>query len=305
MNESYKILIAYDGSSFADAALDDLRLAGLPVENVDALTVSVAEIWLPPQKEKGAEQEFVTEGLRRKYEENLTILNEAGETARRAAERLKQMFPLWNVASEATYGSPAWEVLTRARDFQPDLIVVGSQGLSAVERVLIGSVSQKIVTEAECSVRVGRGKIETDETLTRLVIGYDGTDGANEVVNVVASRRWSAGSEARVVMVEDSLIIQEDLGFERDIFEQVGATAVNKLREGGLKAELIFLQGNPKQEIVEEAEKFRADCIFVGATKLTSWIERLLIGSVSSAITARAFCSVEVVRPNYYKLKKR
>jgi len=42
-----RILIAYDGSSCARSALEDLSRAGLPQE-VDALVVSVSEVWLPP-----------------------------------------------------------------------------------------------------------------------------------------------------------------------------------------------------------------------------------------------------------------
>lgn len=43
-----KILIAYDGSDSADTAIDGLQRAGLPTENVEALVVSVGEVWLPP-----------------------------------------------------------------------------------------------------------------------------------------------------------------------------------------------------------------------------------------------------------------
>ena len=42
-----KILIAYDGSRYAEAALDDLTRAGLPTD-VEAHILSVAEVWLPP-----------------------------------------------------------------------------------------------------------------------------------------------------------------------------------------------------------------------------------------------------------------
>ena len=47
MEEKMKILIGYDGSASADAALDDLQQAGLPDECA-ALVMSVAEVWLPP-----------------------------------------------------------------------------------------------------------------------------------------------------------------------------------------------------------------------------------------------------------------
>ena len=42
-----RILIGYDGSECADAALDDLMQAGLPA-NAEAHILSVAEVWLPP-----------------------------------------------------------------------------------------------------------------------------------------------------------------------------------------------------------------------------------------------------------------
>jgi nucleotide-binding universal stress UspA family protein len=54
--------------------------------------------------------------------------------------------------------------------------------------------------------------------------------------------------------------------------------------------------GNPKQILIEEAEKWNADCIFVGANSYANKLERFLAGSISSAVAERANCSVEVVR---------
>ena len=42
-----KILIGYDGSACAEAALDDLTRAGLP-DSAETHILSVAEVWLPP-----------------------------------------------------------------------------------------------------------------------------------------------------------------------------------------------------------------------------------------------------------------
>jgi nucleotide-binding universal stress UspA family protein len=54
--------------------------------------------------------------------------------------------------------------------------------------------------------------------------------------------------------------------------------------------------GDPKRVLLKHAEEFGADCIFTGATGFSSRLERLVLGSVSSAVAARAQCSVEVVR---------
>ena len=51
MSERMKILIGYDGSECADAALQDLRRAGLPSE-ADVLVMTVADVFLPPPIKK-------------------------------------------------------------------------------------------------------------------------------------------------------------------------------------------------------------------------------------------------------------
>ncbi len=50
------------------------------------------------------------------------------------------------------------EVLAVADDVGADLIVVGSRGLTGLERAMIGSTSERIVREAGCTVEVARPK---------------------------------------------------------------------------------------------------------------------------------------------------
>ena len=185
----------------------------------------------------------------------------------------------------------------KATKFSANLIVVGAQGKSNLDRVMIGSVSQKIVTEAKCSVRIARGKIEVDDTPTRLIIGYDGSNGADETVKKVAARNWKTGSEARVVIVEDTAFIRNSFNIEEEKIEQTGAEIVEKLNSENLSATLVVREGNPKKVLVEEAENWGADCIFVGAARFDDFLTKYLLGSVSSAVVTRAHCSVEVVRP--------
>ena len=47
VRERMKMLFAYDGSSYADAALDDLRRAGLP-RDAEALVVTVGDVLMTP-----------------------------------------------------------------------------------------------------------------------------------------------------------------------------------------------------------------------------------------------------------------
>lgn len=298
MTDELKILIAYDGSASADAAIDDLARAGFPDEGVDAKVVTVAEVWLPPMENDGKpHRHFASPALKQRYEMNVEMLEEAGKNAAEAVGRVESLFPGWKVSSDSTYGSPGWEILAFAEKMGSDLIVVGAKGTSAIERVLLGSVSQKVVTEAKCPVRVSRGKVIVDESPIRLLIGYDGTEGSREAVRTVADRDWPENTEVKVVIVEDSMFVRSSLEIDVDEIKTVGEGLVDDLRKIPMNAELTVLEGNPKKELVSLAEEWDADCIFIGATRYNDILTKYLIGSVSSAVVSRAHCSVEVVRP--------
>jgi nucleotide-binding universal stress UspA family protein len=58
----------------------------------------------------------------------------------------------------APIGKPAHEILLCAEMVGADLILVGSKGLTGIERAVLGSVSERIVREAGCTVEVVRPK---------------------------------------------------------------------------------------------------------------------------------------------------
>ena len=59
-------------------------------------------------------------------------------------------------------GDPAEEVVQAAKEGGFDLIVVGHRGLSPVKAFLVGSVSNRVVTHAPCSVLVVRPGLEME-----------------------------------------------------------------------------------------------------------------------------------------------
>jgi len=58
----------------------------------------------------------------------------------------------------ARSGHAAGEILALAREVGADLIIVGSKGLTGLERLLAGSTSEQVVREAGCTVEVARPK---------------------------------------------------------------------------------------------------------------------------------------------------
>jgi nucleotide-binding universal stress UspA family protein len=295
MRDTFRILIGYDGSAFADAALDDMILAGLP-KVADALVMSVAEVWLPPHDGEG-QPEFISADLKHRFEHNLEEVAHCRELADQAAKRLRTMFPDWTVAAEATYGSPAWEMLFRASDFKPDLILVGAQGVHGIAEILIGSIAQKIVTEAKCSVRVARGDVAVDPEPARILIGYDGTQGANAAVDQVIRRNWPAGTSVRIVIVNDTALIRKSLNIDDARIFETGTGIAQRFRDAGYESSFVVREGNPKKILVTESLEWKADSVFLGATKFVDPLTKYVLGSVASAVASRASCSVEIVRP--------
>jgi nucleotide-binding universal stress UspA family protein len=294
MTKAMKILIAYDGSDCAQAALDDLRTAGLPAE-AQVQVVGILEAWLPPPS--GWE---LVQGQTRESQE-IKVLT----TAQGAAVSLRSLFPSWDITVKEEMGSPASILLKMADEWQPDLLVVGSHGRSAIGRFFLGSVSQKLVHEAHCSVRVARGRVHEPDTPVRLLIGIDGSAGAETAVAAVAQRSWPANTEVKLVNATWSAphIFSEPsassvlawLAEEHARIEAMLQQSQEKLEAMGLQVDILTKQEDPKKLLCDEAERWGADCIFVGAKGIGK-LERLLIGSVSSAVAARADCSVEVVR---------
>jgi nucleotide-binding universal stress UspA family protein len=291
MTNRMKVLIAYDGSECSDAALEDLRRAGLP-SDAQIKVLSVIENWLPPPS--GLEIiEHIDRG-----QEYLAL-------ARRGGIRLVSMEPGWDVKSESGAGSPATVIIEKADEWGADLIVVGSHGRTALGQFFFGSVSQKVLHEARRLVRVARGRIEEPGKPVRLVIGVDGSKDAEAAVEAVAARKWPVGSQARLVNATWAMphltsqhmvgpitnwILEEKVRVKKKIYEAAG-----KLSAVGLRTEVVMKEAEPKRLLVAEAESWGADCIFVGARGMGR-IDRFLLGSVSSAVAARAHCSVEVVR---------
>ena len=124
------------------------------------------------------------------------------------------------------------------------------------------------------------------------------------------TRLWPKGSEARVLIVDDALGIgfverlvpplrevverenEEEAAWVRETVDR----AVVQLSAAGLSTSSVLTTGDPRRDLVREAERWGADCIFVGSHRFGNRVERFLLGSVAAAVAARAHCSVEVTR---------
>ena len=311
-----RILVGYDGSESADAALNDLRRAGLPRE-VDALIVSVSDGLVNPSSSiadiagSAVTSRRVTSTIELVREQAAQALAEAKEFAAKAGDRVRSSFPGWAVQAVGLPGSPSTELIDKADEWKADLVVVGSHGRSTLGRFILGSVSKKVVTDSHHSVRVTRGNLEQSRDLSpKIMIGVDGSPEAEHAVRAVGMRVWPEGTEVRVIAVDDgtspariSGVLPTAAAMIRSSNEKKSQAACmmvewaeNELRNIGLQVSVAVEKGDPQRVLIEEAQKWNADSIFVGGRKFSGALERFRLSSVSTALVTRAHCSVEVVR---------
>lgn len=308
--DGMKILIAYDGTANSDAALESLRRAGLP-STAEVIVLTLSDVWLPSavesahhddDDEETDDEVIVAEGRA------VRALREARRTATIARDRLQKWFPGWSVRIEAHADAPGPGILDKAAEWKPDLLVVGTHGRSIVARVFLGSVSQRVLAEANCSVHIGRPPRNQDEPI-RLIIGLDGSLDSAAAIDAMLRRSWPKGTEAHLVSAYAPLDLQyapalidpasdprsvADIELRR-IREQVEEAAL-RMESAGLVVVRSVRIGVPVPVLLDEAETWGADAIVLGA-RGHRILERILLGSVSAAVANRAGCSVDVIRP--------
>jgi nucleotide-binding universal stress UspA family protein len=87
------------------------------------------------------------------------IKDKLEDEAREALKKGKAVFDAKNLPVETTLEAglvPANLIIRKAQDGKFDRIVIGSTGLNALERILMGSTAAKVVAHAPCEVTVVR-----------------------------------------------------------------------------------------------------------------------------------------------------
>lgn len=305
-----KLLIADDGSPSAQAALEDLPQAGLPPE-LEVSVISVADVWLPDQHFGGStpDQGPVPVSGQKARAQALAAVATARQQAERTTNHLRPLFPKWKLTADACADSPAWGIIRKSNEWKADLVVVGSHGRGALERLFLGSVAQKVAVEAPCSVRIARPRRTKPEARLRLVLALDGSVGSQRLLRAVSSRTWTNAVEFRLLTIIDARLqtaaawpgiladqwVQHQDQESLEWISRMAETSANHLRNAGLTVESHIFHGDPKDVLVAQAEDWEADCIFVGDRGLNHG-DRLTLGTVAAAVAARARCSVEIVR---------
>jgi nucleotide-binding universal stress UspA family protein len=205
-------------------------------------------------------------------------------------------------------GHPPSVILDYAEKWGADLILVGSHGLGAVARFLLGSVAKSVLQGAHCSVEIVRMPSAVDAGAgMRLLLSTDGSSYAEYAARSIVERPWPKGTVVEILAVAEVVTTAPDpwLGagqvIERLEVERLKAakeaakSAEDILLSAGLKPVTKVVCGYPKASILDEAKEWGADLIVVGSHGRRG-VARFFIGSVAEAVALHSNCSVEVIR---------
>ncbi len=284
-----KVLAATDGSKYGRWAIEwlaHLPLTTLPVVRV-LHVVDLAGLRAPFMIQPmivGTERYLQAEVKR--------VEGTAKATKKQAADLLASLGLTGTVTIDR--GGVAETIVTHARR-GVGLLSIGSRGLDALDRFMLGSASQHAIHHATCSVMVVK---EAPRPVRKIVLAIDGSPASDQAVKFLL-RQFNpqpGGLNQPPIMVT---VVHAMPYLKYPELREAGRGLVqryvDKLAKAGYQVQEAMRIGKPADEILTVAKKQKAELIMTGAKGLGA-ISRMLLGSVSSRVVLHATCSVLVVR---------
>ena len=151
-----KLLVPVDGSNASISAVKKaLELAGeygFSIKLISVVTARDSEYRRHENAWKGVDGSIISESedlekmLEKKIKENAQRLLDAIVS--------KLDFSGIRVEKEVLLGEPYAKIIETAKNDNIDIIVMSNRGFSKVKRFFVGSVTQKVISEAPCPVLV-------------------------------------------------------------------------------------------------------------------------------------------------------
>jgi nucleotide-binding universal stress UspA family protein len=300
-----KVLLANDSSKHSQAASD--YLLSLPFRRPIDLDI-VSAVTPPMMIESGTMGMPADLGI---------FISEECESARTRVQRTAEQLggPVHSVHTHVPIGPPATELLNIAEQSGTDLIVLGAVGHSALERVLLGSVSDYVATHADTSTLVVRPPIRQSSTspeLNKIVIALSGRPEDQRMIEWLRCFKFRPNVEVhlvRVVQVQSFYsqdIKQKASEFWKTYLDEAQSQVLDfesTLQAMGLNTETHLVESaHIGEAIIDYAEQHGIDLIMTGDSD-SGLLTRVFLGSTSRYVLRHSRCSVVIVRDKEDRLK--
>jgi nucleotide-binding universal stress UspA family protein len=211
-------------------------------------------------------------------------------------------------------GHPAAQILNAADVLSSDFIVIGTHGRSGFERMILGSVTEKVVRRAKCPVLTVPGPEAGASTapaalFKRIVCAVDFSDCSIRGLNYALSLAQQADAELTVVHViempsDDPLGVPAFIGDKT--LEQYVTEATQERRQrlerlipdaarAACSIQTLIATGKPYREILRLAAEQTSDLIVIGLHGRGP-VDLLFFGSTAQQVIRAAGCPVLTLR---------
>jgi len=207
-------------------------------------------------------------------------------------------------------GAPAPVILDLAREVNADLLVLGTHGRTGFERLMLGSVTEKVMLKATCPVltvpRAVDGGAQAP-VFRRIVCGMDFSEAALRGLKFALSLCAEAGGHLTLLHAVEWMPEASLPGLPEFDLKQFGASLVSEAQsrlEQLVPAETrdwceinsSVRIGKPYVEILRTAAEESTDLIVLGVQGRGP-LDRMLFGSTTQHVVRKAPCPVLTVRP--------
>jgi nucleotide-binding universal stress UspA family protein len=204
-------------------------------------------------------------------------------------------------------GRPAESVLAFARSLPADLIVMGTHGHSGFERLVLGSVTEKVLRDAPCPVLTAPPRSVTTAQLPfrRILCPVDFSEPSLIALQTALSMAEEADARLIVLNVvdwpgHDSVLVTAS--GDTELLGQVERQAAQRLEslitdesKVWSRPEAKVTIGKPYREILTAAENMAADLIVIGVHGRNA-LRLAVFGSTTNQVVRRALCPVLTIR---------
>ncbi len=215
-----------------------------------------------------------------------------------------------HVITRIEYGSPAAQIVRVAEDERVDLIVMGAQGMTAMEELLVGSVTYEVVRRATVPVLIEKFQVMRElghvecrrvcaQMFSRVLHPTDFSTCADTAFQTVKRLKSAGTEEVFVLHVQDERVMKqrspEQLAeFDKHDTERLESLC-RSLRLYGLRATPLLRHGIPFRETLKAGDDNDVHLIVLGSQG-RSPIRELLAGSTAENTVRLSPRPVLVVR---------
>ncbi len=284
-----KILLATDGSEYSEGAIREaIKLAKACASRLTVMSV----IDNNPEFEALAPQ----------------IIEKKVKLARQYLDTVEARAKEAGIECETLVleGEDAYRTITdEAARNKSTMIVMGRRGRTGLKRLVIGSVTARVIGHSSCNVLV----VPKDATLDfkSIVVATDGSKYSTAAVAEAITIAKRNGSALTVIAaVPSDLLTTTDIDFtmnqqqliaenEMKEAEKNAKEAKEKAQRESVDAKAFVLSGRPYETIIQTAQETKADLIVLGSHGRTG-IEKFLMGSTAERVILLSSCSILVVK---------